>query len=380
MDVHHAQPAGSGQREAQRHRRRGGAYVLVVILSAIVAVLGTGGLLLRERVFEIADRRSGSAAARTLARSSAELAIQMVHDGFDVSSAWVGLPFVDFDLDDGTLEAYRTGTPTDGQVTIRGAGLIGDARAYLDFEMDVSVGYRDRALALSPVAHWPFDEIAAEAPAGVVDVVGAANGVHADITAAGTSTGPDGEPAPWFDAGLDAVGVSHRDWMELSEATFSMWVFTPHAFDWGVALSKGSSFANQATTWVYVSAGNAVVSIEDSGTVRTVWGAVASESWVHVAFTAGNDGLYLYVNGREAMHNSSKIRDIGDATTSLTIGAVYYEGTGTIGDHIKGSVREVSVFDSVLGAAEIASLAGSGWNESLDPPEVVAGSWRWGVE
>jgi len=380
MDVRQDQPVDSDHRQSRRRRRRGGAYVLVVVLSAIVAVLGTGGLLLRDRVFETTERRSDAGAARALARSSAELAIQMAHDGFDVSAAPVGSTFVDFDLDDGTLEAYTTGSDSSGRVTIRGAGLIGGARAFLDFDLEVSIEYQDRALDLGPVAHWPLDESAAEASGGVIDIVGATNGIHADIAAAGASTGPDGDSAPWFDAGIDSVGIGHRDWMELSEATFAMWIFTPPASEWGVALAKGSSFAGKASAWVYVSSGQAVVSIEDEGIVRTVWGPVESESWEYVVAVAGSDGLYLYVNGREVMHNASPISEIGDITTALTIGAVFFEGTGTIGNQIKGSVREVSVFDYALGSAEIEWLAGTAWRDPLDPPEVVAGSWRWRVE
>jgi len=353
--------------------RRGGAYVLVVVLSAIVAVLGTGGLLLRDRVLEKAGQTSDAGAARTLARSSAEIAIQTIIDGFDVGSASVGAAFVDTDLDDGSLQAFVTASSSD-RVTVRGRGRIGGATALLDFDVVLSSSYRTRALGLSPNCHWPLDETDSNSWQGVQDAAGPVTGIYSNIWAAGDVTGPDGEPAPWFDSKWDSASFYHYDWMETPEASFAMWVFTPPSGHTGVAFSKGHTFTEAGTTWIYFSANNAVASVEDRGEVRTVWWETVPETWVHVTVTAGATGLVLYLDGREVMHNSAPLNQVGADDRYPIVGAVYLPDTFSLDQSLNGSVRELSYFTRTLTSDEVASLVSDSWTT---PTSVASGSWRW---
>lgn len=80
--------------------------------------------------------------------------------------------------------------------------------------------YIQRMLGLSPIAFWAMIE--ESGTAGVCSVDSNQNGTYArDVSAMGTTTGPDGKPAPVFDGTNDVLDVyttAFRDAFDLAAA------------------------------------------------------------------------------------------------------------------------------------------------------------------
>lgn len=361
--------------------RRGGVYVLVLIVSVVVVVMGVGSLLLRDRAFEGADRRADAASARALARSAGELAFQSASDGTNLEVIPQGFAWVNHTLGDGSLEAYTTGV--DGNtVTVRGEGTVGEARAFLDYEVVTGADYLERAMRLEPAFHWPLDEGVGTESGGVDELIVGHGGTWAWFAGiCGRETGPDGGPAPELDSISSSAGIANHGDMESDAVTVAAWVWLQDArTDTRVILSKDANGNGRGEFTVYVNNNRVYANIQDGSGVINIGGAgIVMGTWTHVAVRLGDRDNALFVNGALVQQDSSFRPDTDQNTQPLYIG-VTTALSGSLSNPLYGSARDVSFFDEPLDDDEIADLAGDGWDTTLSPPWIVAGSWRWGVE
>jgi hypothetical protein len=309
--------------------RRGGAYVLVLVMSALVAVLGVGGLMARDTGLATVDRRADSGAARMLARSAVELGVQSLVDGADLSKVAPGDAFVDLAIGDGRVRALRMSEVTPGVVTVRGEGTLGDARAMLEVDVSAVVGYRERALALDPRMHWPLDEAADEVSGGATELVSGRDGVYMDWTyVAEMETGPDGGPAPRFDDTNDPVWVGDHSDFRRNNASVAFWMLSLADDDAPrSAVSKDDTgFGDGGQFSVFLWFNSVYAILESADDWKMVSGpAVPVGVWTHVVMTCGGDGFTLYVNGERTQRRGGwtvdlsrqpgDVRDRGDGVS-----------------------------------------------------------------
>lgn len=367
--------------------RRGGAYVFVLALAAVVAVLAVGGLMVRGRALEVSSMRAEGGAARLLARSAVELGLQAVEDGAEPLKLAAGVDFVRETVADGAVRAYKARDAGDGVVTVRGEGAARGGRALLDVDVAVARGYRDRALKLEPALHWPLDEAPGAESGGALEIVDGRNGLYRDWSGvAGLETGPDGGPAPRFDDSNDPVVVSHHGRMGGSAATVVFWLYsTSSSQATRFAVSKDDNgFDSGGDFSVFVWWGLLYATLESRSSWRMLVGpAVALETWTHVAMSCGDDGFTLYMDGKVVARDPSwkAVPNGGgnDNRRPLVFGATQAMSSG-LSDELFGSVREVSYFARQLTEEEIAALYDGGEWWTPMPPIVRAGTWRWAVD
>ncbi len=367
--------------------RRGGAYVFVLALAAVVAVLAVGGLMVRGRALEVSSMRADGGAARLLARSAVELGLQAVEDGAEPMGLAVGTDFVREQVGDGRVRAYKAGDVGDGVVTVRGESEVGGGRALLDVDVAVARGYRDRVLLLGPECHWPLDEASGEESGGATEIVHGHDGVYQDWSGvAGRDSGPDGGDAPRFDDSNDMVVASHHGNMSASAATVVFWLYsTSDSMDPRYAVSKDDEGFGSGGEWsVFLWWGRLYATLESRSSWRMLSGpVVARDTWTHVAMSCGGDGFTLYVNGVEVAKDSgwTQVPNAGGNNNRepSVFGGTYALSSG-LSAELFGSVREVSYFSRQLSREEIAGLyAGGEWWTPMSPV-VRAGTWRWAVD
>ncbi|MEM7756239.1 MAG: LamG domain-containing protein [Planctomycetota bacterium] len=365
--------------------RRGGVLVLVLIVSVVVAVLGVGGLLMRGRTLDVAQIRADGSQARLLARSAAELGLEAIEDGADLSSMSSGTQFVNERLDTATLRASLASAASSGSATVRGEGLIGDARALLDVDVTFQTTYRERAMALGPVGYWTMDQASGITEA---DLINGTILTYGDFGAdVGAVTGPDGGPAPMLDNAWGAAGSLHPGWMAEDDSTMALWVWRPSAVvDDGWIVSKDEPGVEAGRLSLWVNGNRIMATLKDgSGAVTLNGPTLVRDTWTHVAVSMGGDGFTLYVNGVAQASDPAwtigiRGTDANPNRTALAIGASYAQSSLFPSHPLMGSVRDFGFYDKQLNAVEIAELYGTGWTTPISPPRVVAGSWRWAVD
>jgi hypothetical protein len=367
--------------------RRGGAYVFVLALAAVVAVLAVGGLMVRGRALEVSSLRADGGAARLLARSAVELGLQAVEDGAEPMGLSVGTDFARETLGEGLVRAYKSGDVGDGVVTVRGESAVGGGRALLDVDVAVARGYRDRVLLLGPELHWPLDEASGEESGGATELMDGRDGVYQDWSGvAALETGPDGGGAPRFDDSNDMVVVSHHGKMNAKAATVVFWLYsTSDSSAPRYAVSKDATGYGKGGEWsVFLWWGRVYATLESKSSWRMLPGpVVARDTWTHVAMSCGDEGFTLYVNGVDVARDGSwTIGPNGGGNNNkepFVFGGTYALSSG-LSAELFGSVREVSYFDRQLSKEEIAGLYNGGdWWTPMSPV-VQAGTWRWAVD
>ena len=372
------------------HTRRGSAYVLVLIVSAIAATIVVAGLRVRQAAADRGQRIDELASARLQAQSGIEAVLQWG----DENSGWRadGGPSRTFNYTIGTGSVVVDVTdPSDGDLTddendpyrLTSTATIGATRALLrvDVAKPPVPDYRDRVLAANPIDFWPLDE-----PAGSVkgqNLTGNQQVSYSNGSVAGAFTGNDGRDAPQFRTIGEGAGVAHDNALLLDEGTVMCWVYCRDtiASDQTIIAKDEPGNDGDGHFRIYCAGNNPdlFVRFENKTTTTTLKVAkLTKKTWTHVAVTFGPGGLYAYIDGSQKKKDNSFQTGLGPAaggggnTLPLLFGT-WYDGNSYT-DVLNGSVRDVVVFDRALTESEINDLL-------TDPAPggfaIDCDSWTW---
>ncbi len=372
------------------HSRRGSAYVLVLIVSAIAATIVVAGLSVRKDAADRGQSIDELASARLQAKSGIEAVLQWgdENDGWRADGG--SSRTFNYTIGAGSVVVDVT-DPSDGDLTddtddpyrLTSTATIGGVRAVL--RVDISEppvpDYRERVLAANPVDFWPLDE--ASGAAKGQNLAGAVQAAYSNTSVAGKYTGNDSRDAPWFDSLGEGAGVNHHDALLLDEGTVMCWAYIDAVITSDQTIlakdAPGNDGDGHLRLFCAGTRPDLHVRLENSATtVDLRVKNFPTKQWTHVAVTFGPGGLKAYVDGTKKKQDTSFKTGLGPAAggagnTIPMLFGTWFDGHAYT-DVLNGSVRDVVVFDRALTQTEINDLL-------TDPAPgshaIDADSWTW---
>ncbi|HHN78358.1 MAG TPA: LamG domain-containing protein [Phycisphaerales bacterium] len=370
--------------------RRGSAYVLVLIVSAIAATIVVAGLSVRKDAADRGQRIDELASARLIAKSGIETVLQWGDENDEWRADGGASRTFNYTIGEGSVVVDVT-DPSDGDLPddeddpyrLISTATLGGARALL--RVDVSQppvpDYRARVLAENPIDFWPLDD-----PAGSVkgqNLMGSQQTAYSNSSVAGTFSGNDARDAPWFGTLGQGAGVAHHDALLLDEGTIMCWAYCDDTIesDQTIIAKDAPGDDGDGHFRIYLSGNkpDLYVRFENNSTTTDLKVATFPiKQWAHVAVTFGPDGLLVYVDGTKEKQDIPFQTGLGPAAggagnTRPMLFGTWFDGSAYT-DVLNGSVRDVVVFDRALTEAEI--------NDLLTDPEpaghaIDPDSWTW---
>ena len=200
----------------------------------------------------------------------------------------------------------------------------------------------------------------------------------------------DGEPAPDsvfgvaglldFDGERDHIEVQHHDRLSLSEGTIAL-TFTADDVSGRHALfsKDASGYKDGGHLTAFVKDGRIEVRLQN--TERSVWlkaGSIAAGEEHHLAVTFGEDGFWVYLDGRMAAWNTEFTQGLETNTENLAIGANAWSRTEErpfkTYDHFDGRIEGFSIYDQQYDQNVIATMAGHEPDPPLTEPTEIDGT------
>ncbi|MEO1200422.1 MAG: FG-GAP-like repeat-containing protein [Pseudomonadota bacterium] len=242
-------------------------------------------------------------------------------------------------------EAVQIHFGTDGADTIN-AGAGSDVVYGFGVE---SQGPADAIMDKNPVGYWRLGE--ADGATVAVDQTGNNNGTHnsgVDMGFAGVNSN-DPDTSADYDGDGDWTYISHDNAYSTNEGTVQLWFNADSTSGDRTLISKvggGEEFNIRITDGtLYAKLGDEVTGVN-----------VGTDSWNHVSFSWGPDGLELYLNGNLVGSESSGKDLVGNN------GTIYIGRDGGGGKEFNGQIDEVVFFDQQLSDPEISDLYDNGLN------------------
>ncbi len=177
----------------------------------------------------------------------------------------------------------------------------------------------------------------------------------------------------------DHIEIAHNESFELSEGTIAL-SFTPDNI-WGTHALFSKDFTGNrdgGDLTAYVENGRVVVRFQSAA--ESVWlksteGSIGAGEAYHLALTFGDDGFWLYLNGRMTDWDLEFKQDLTQNKQNLVIGANAWGRTEEYPDktwnHFDGQIGDFTIFDSQFDAHEVAALAGYETDPPLEEPAVI---------
>ncbi|MDF1799000.1 MAG: hypothetical protein P1V81_07480, partial [Planctomycetota bacterium] len=234
---------------------------------------------------------------------------------------------------------------------------------------------------LEPVAHWSLGSGDTTGTGGVIDSAGDHDGTlknGADITADSTV---GGESAAHFDGSNDFIEVAHSPDLELDSGTVQLWFNADDTSGRQGLFSKDSSdFDDGGHVTAYLQGDSLTVRLQSDAASYTVEvDGVTADSWNHMAFSFGEGGMKLFLNG-ELVDSNAYEGGLGTSSGGtgneepLVIGANSWSSadhtTSGVSDYFGGEIDEVAIFGSELDLAQVQALHAAG----VTAPTAPAGS------
>ncbi|WP_100643542.1 LamG domain-containing protein [Alteromonas facilis] len=222
-------------------------------------------------------------------------------------------------------------------------------------------------------AHWPLDLCAVNGSNGeIVDIVGSTPG-SAIGNATAINDGKFCQAGKLNGAGAH-INIPHTSAMSLGSGSISLWLNTPdlayteqsHIGGMGLFSRDSTDYDNggHLTAWL-TSDGRVNVrhqSTSQSYFVSSPAGAIRTNTWQHVVYSFGAQGMRLYIDGELVATNNQFSGGISGNSEPLILGA-----TATISgdnqalpsqlrDFYKGGFDDVRLYENALGAADVDAL------------------------
>lgn len=271
-------------------------------------------------------------------------------------------------FDDPTVAATSATFSAEGEYVLR---LTANDGALTDsVEITVNAGTPDLLVPTSGLhVHYPFD---ASSGTSVSDISG--NGFNTSVSnvtptwSAGKLNNACFLPGSNFAfidgpsmAVNDANGLTAAAWVRLSSTPSSEYILAEH---------RGN-----ARTWLAVDSSRRLISRISNATTQTASGALTVGQWHHVAVTAGNGSIKLYIDGVQRATRSAAV-ETNSAILRLANGNSISSTTAW-----NGGIDEFRTYTRPLTAHEVGILAGTAvFNGNLapvpaagSPQSVVAG-------
>lgn len=215
-----------------------------------------------------------------------------------------------------------------------------------------------------PIAYWKFDETGIGANAA--DSSG--NGFTATANGFGSPYGPSttlptvtfSDPRSLrFDASNDYLTVTTTSLLNLSSIfTFTAWIYivSPLTDDREILMRSDGSGQNELS---FAVEDTGVLAVHIDGTRYESINDVPLDQWVHVAGARNGATIKIYINGSvDATRSPGSKRTNFNSCNTLHIGTDVDSGcTGIFGNHWKGWLDDVRIYNVALSDAEIALLA-----------------------
>ncbi|MBT0586880.1 LamG domain-containing protein [Alteromonas oceanisediminis] len=225
-----------------------------------------------------------------------------------------------------------------------------------------------------PIGHWPIDVCALTGlPDDVLDIVGGNHGRSSN----GASIEFDGRycQAGRFQGTGDIITIPHTDDYFLDQGAISFWFNVPDlnfsnrssAGGMGI-LSKdanGTGAGGHLTFWVGADGSLRArhQGTNQSATVR-INNVISENTWHHVAYTWGPQGMYLYVNAGTPGSNTGFTSGLGRSREPIVLGGNAWTSSensspsSELTDLFKGQIDDLKLFDQSLNSNQVATLYG----------------------
>ncbi|BDX08119.1 LamG domain-containing protein [Planctobacterium marinum] len=251
-----------------------------------------------------------------------------------------------------------------------------------------------------PIAHWPLDLCPVNGNTiAVPDAVGSVDGV----TIGGASSDSEAQYCQGvsFDGVSGHVNIPHDNSFALEEGSLSFWFKTSNANYPGDAGGRGQAILSKdsrgrddggsLTFWIYEPGDTRIrarYQSEDYSYNMFSTTQVVNDTWYHVTYTWGGEGMQLYVNGT-LEDSRSETYGIEDNPEPIILGAsAHRSGNNSsdpddLYDHFVGSMDDVRLFDAQLSQSQVDELVGlSAYsceeceNPEPEPDPVLVGHWK----
>ncbi len=324
--------------------------------------------------------------------NSSDVGFFIIPDGADLNASLTDGTSVTFTRnDDGDLVAMANGEALDG----RGADALfsgsGDLNADgLVHTNETQVGNQaalatattntvaEAVLANDPVAFWRFGEGSGST---AVDATGHHNGIYkkgAGSDADGVP-GEEGSLGAGFDGKNDYIEIPHSSDFQLSSGTV-MLSFNPADTNGTQGLfsrdSRGFDGGGHLTAELQ---GTKLVirlqSEDESHYVETDAGAIEAGQWHNIAFSFGEGGMNLYVEGALVDHNDFT-GGIAGNSEPIVLGAgstTSGDGEADASEFFKGAIDEVAIFNTELTDVTLGAIYEPSSGGSATPASTTGG-------
>lgn len=368
--------------ERRKRSRHGTVYVVMLAVLSIVMTISLSSLINARTELASASRNGEETAARAIARSALELAVDAVNadplwrekvaGGLLVSTTSIAQGrvrvTVEDPIDGDLLDQY------DDPFVLTAHAQVGQSRQKLSCRLDFSPTQRRSTaptMALLPTSYWTlYDFSGNQCPdqRGVRDAVLQGSLVYDASDGTGVYRMPS----------LSSVNstfyeISHDKSMELDYGSISFWMQPAATFSASsltqVAVSKWDWDEAEATQIAVVCTnGFAFLILDYAKTMEYLnLGSITGDRWHHVAITWGGDGWNAYLDGDLAASLSTTM-GLGQAWTTdantepWRIGAAedIYRRFGMVsgmGNHFNGRICDFAIFAYELSAEDVKELA-----------------------
>lgn len=356
--------------------RRGGVYVLVLVVTTTVSAMALLGLKAAMSANEEGRRVVDSISARQLAASAVEMGIHTIQTEPDwrlnrADGTWINKEVLGTGTTSVKVEAVGGGAyskdPWDA-IELTGYGYEGGSRSVLRAQIALSgEDARDHVSELAHrnvVAYWPLNGL--EGDGYEVDAVGGNSLVNAwtgsEITP-GLVPGLGTASAPWFAGTGGSIMAKSAD-TYLAIRSVSVWFWVSSTAGMQGIVTRDASGRGAGGRWELAVNDGALESLYDSS-VRTVslsGGTVPVGQWNHAILTLDNQEMRLYLNGvrvdQQSVVDLDKEIEGDSPTESILIGVSRRMGATVDpgSDPIRGSVCELALLENKLSDSEALRL------------------------
>jgi len=289
--------------------------------------------------------------------------------------------YVDLGEDDDVLISAGPGLPPDYQPGTHidvdgGAGdntfMTGPGKGSTD-EVFPPLDMLPPPQPIEPVSYWNFNEIlndTAHDSAGVPeDGVYFGSGLKKNIP--GPATSFPSHTATEFHGNKDEyVAMAHDEAFEVANGTVQLW-FNPDRTNCDQTLFAKDHYGYKNGGHLKIGLKGSRLEVRLQSTNKSYYiktgSLIKKDQWYHLAFTFGEEGMKLYLNGKQVGKNSYTGGLVGNKEAAIIGGSNWANRNGSgdlskikISQAFYGRIDEVAFFDKPLNTAQIKQLMQSG--------------------